>query len=154
MNKLWFISYLTSMCDRTLNTEEIGVIEHQLSLMVSDSAARVQCSVVDDLLKVMGVEGKKIEAIKAYRILTGTGLKESKDAVEKYWPQPVNDPRQGKPEYSCRFMELTGDRRLRVESYVNGPRWGIGEIIYTSEVGLIDFDKGYAVTHNSVYRWK
>lgn len=31
-------------------------------------------------------EGRKIEAIKAYRNMTGCGLKEAKDAVEKDWP--------------------------------------------------------------------
>jgi hypothetical protein len=44
--------------------------------------------------------GEKIPAIKAYRLLTGAGLKESKDAVEKYWvskghyvpPCPPSEP--------------------------------------------------------------
>lgn len=31
-------------------------------------------------------QGNRIDAIKAYRSLTGFGLKEAKDAVEKYWP--------------------------------------------------------------------
>lgn len=40
---------------------------------------------VDQLMMLM-VEGtRKIEAIKIYRQLTGFELKESKDAVEKYW---------------------------------------------------------------------
>jgi len=39
-----------------------------------------------DRLMMLMVEGtRKIEAIKTYRILTGYGLKESKDAVERYW---------------------------------------------------------------------
>lgn len=42
-------------------------------------------SEVDALLAAMNQPGKKIEAIKAYRSLTGAGLKESKDAVERYW---------------------------------------------------------------------
>ena len=29
--------------------------------------------------------GERISAIKAYRVLTGAGLKESKEAVEQYW---------------------------------------------------------------------
>jgi ribosomal protein L7/L12 len=40
---------------------------------------------VDELLLYMGKGTQKIEAIKAYRNLTGAGLKESKDAVERYW---------------------------------------------------------------------
>lgn len=39
---------------------------------------------VDDLLKSIS-EGRKIDAIKAYRALTGSGLKESKDTVEMFW---------------------------------------------------------------------
>jgi len=39
-----------------------------------------------DRLMMLMVEGtRKIEAIKTYRILTGYGLKESKDAVERIW---------------------------------------------------------------------
>lgn len=30
-------------------------------------------------------EGRKIDAIKAYRALTGAGLRESKDTIERYW---------------------------------------------------------------------
>lgn len=39
---------------------------------------------VDDLLKHINREGGLIEAIEAYRALTNAGLKESKDAIEKY----------------------------------------------------------------------
>jgi hypothetical protein len=53
---------------------------------------KVPCELVDELLKRM-LLGDKIPAIKAYRVLTGAGLKESKDAVEQYWlnqSPPVN----------------------------------------------------------------
>lgn len=43
-------------------------------------------TIVNELLKAMK-DGRKIEAIKAYRSLTGLGLKESKDAVEAQWNQ-------------------------------------------------------------------
>lgn len=49
---------------------------------------------VDELLRLMAEGQYKIEAIKCYRALTGVGLKESKDAVEKYWvskPMSIND---------------------------------------------------------------
>lgn len=39
---------------------------------------------VDDLLKHINREGGLVEAIKAYRALTGAGLKESKDVIDKY----------------------------------------------------------------------
>ncbi len=44
----------------------------------------VSAELVDELLKQMFI-GAKIPAIKAYRELCHAGLKESKDAVEKYW---------------------------------------------------------------------
>ncbi len=42
------------------------------------------CSQVDALLLAIQ-QNRKIEAIKAYRVMTNSGLKEAKDAVEKYW---------------------------------------------------------------------
>ena len=41
---------------------------------------------------------RKIEAIKEYRSLTGIGLKESKDAIEKYWPKDIVGT--GQPTYN------------------------------------------------------
>ena len=40
---------------------------------------------VDRLLMLMLQGTQKIEAIKLYRMMTGQGLKEAKDAVERYW---------------------------------------------------------------------
>jgi Ribosomal protein L7/L12 C-terminal domain len=61
------------------NLIDIGVLEVP--------PLKASCADVDNLLMLMLMaEGtRKIEAIKAYRTLTGAGLKESKDAVEKYW---------------------------------------------------------------------
>jgi ribosomal protein L7/L12 len=44
-----------------------------------------KASDIDNLLMLMAEGTRKIEAIKAYRSLTGEGLKEAKDAVERYW---------------------------------------------------------------------
>lgn len=38
------------------------------------------CALLDGMNKK-----EKIDAIKAYRVLTNVGLKEAKDAVERYW---------------------------------------------------------------------
>ena len=40
---------------------------------------------VDNLLMLMAEGTRKIETIKAYRMLTGVGLKEAKEAIERYW---------------------------------------------------------------------
>lgn len=45
----------------------------------------VSQEVVNELLACMNNANSKIEAIRAYRMLTGATLKDSKDAVEKYW---------------------------------------------------------------------
>jgi ribosomal protein L7/L12 len=55
-------------------------------------AGTVPCEAVDDLLKQMALR-EKIPAIKAYRTLTGAGLKEAKDAVERYWVSNKPDTR-------------------------------------------------------------
>src|SRR5882672_8233825 len=47
-------------------------------------APKSSCADVDSLLSELSL-GAKIPAIKAYRVLTGAGLLESKNAVEKYW---------------------------------------------------------------------
>ena len=44
------------------------------------------------LMMLMAEGTRKIDAIKQHRQLTGAGLKESKDAVEKYW---VSKPQSG-----------------------------------------------------------
>ncbi len=77
---------------------EIEELDARINIEVPTQPVNTaKCSDVDDLLKAMAL-GEKIPAIKAYRVLTGVGLKESKDAVEKYWmskgnyvpPQPMH----------------------------------------------------------------
>lgn len=40
---------------------------------------------VNNLLRLMAAKEQKIDAIKAYRQITNAGLKEAKDAIERYW---------------------------------------------------------------------
>ena len=42
------------------------------------------CGMVDEMLAAVA-SNRKIDAIKAYRSITGVGLKEAKDAIEAYW---------------------------------------------------------------------
>lgn len=46
---------------------------------------------VNELMRLMAEGLQKISAIKAYRALTGLGLKESKDAVERYWNKSASN---------------------------------------------------------------
>jgi ribosomal protein L7/L12 len=89
MDRLKFaalISYITALRNDggTLQDYEIERIDNMTKLPVGEPV-RVPCVEVDNLLRAIK-DNKKIEAIKAYRTLTGAGLKESKDAVEgNYW---------------------------------------------------------------------
>lgn len=49
-------------------------------------AVAINVNDLDNMLALMQSGDRKIDAIRTYRALTGHGLKESKDAVEKYWP--------------------------------------------------------------------
>lgn len=68
--------------------------EHELDLYKLDTLTEINglaepvntvpVEKVDYLLQNINRDNGLIEAIKAYRILTGAGLKEAKDAIEKY----------------------------------------------------------------------
>lgn len=66
-----------------LQREDIEEIDCIIDVDVPETS-KASCEAVDELLKQIALN-ERIPAIKAYRNLTGAGLKESKDAVEKYW---------------------------------------------------------------------
>ena len=69
----------------TVGSYEIEQIDDLIDIEVPEpEQIYPNASLVTDLLKAMQ-EGKKIEAIWAHRAMTGMGLKESKDEVEKYF---------------------------------------------------------------------
>lgn len=72
----WEIERVDELCEFEVHTQPLNV---------------ANCGDVDNLMMLMADGTRKIEAIKAYRQLTGAYLKEAKDAVEKYW-QPVKKP--------------------------------------------------------------
>ncbi len=86
MDKIKFaqlVNWLSRLGMAELSSHEMQVLLNQVTAVpVVGSAA---CEQVDELLRCMKAGTSKIEAIKAYRVLTGADLKESKDAVEKYW---------------------------------------------------------------------
>lgn len=84
MDKIKFavlIATIQRMINRggTLDNEGISEIDR----LTINEPNKVNPQLIHDLLAAMKKEGF-IEAIKAYRTLTGEGLKESKDAIEKY----------------------------------------------------------------------
>jgi ribosomal protein L7/L12 len=64
---------------------EIEELDRRIDVPVPEQQKFVSFTLVDELLAAMNQPGKKIAAIKAYRELTGEGLRESKNAVERYW---------------------------------------------------------------------
>lgn len=79
INQAAYISYVTSLVDRPLSGLEINELFESIRVM----RAQANASEIDNLLFAMK-DNKFIEAIKSYRSLTGMGLKESKDAIERY----------------------------------------------------------------------
>ncbi|SRR5258708_28046824 len=86
------IGYICDMTNRTIDHNEIIDIDNIIDIeLPAVEKQYVSFELVDELLRQMAL-GQKIPAIKAYRELCHAGLKESKDAVEKYWiskPEPI-----------------------------------------------------------------
>jgi ribosomal protein L7/L12 len=91
---------------------------------------RANASDVNELLCYMSESTKKLEAIKAYRQLTGLGLKESKDAVEKYWVEKSG--RTAKTLVNAMLSSLNSDICIIPKDNVNLVRRFI-ESFYTGE---------------------
>lgn len=71
-------------------TYEIEHIDELIDIEVPEaSAIYPQAEDVNCLMALMAEGTRKIEAIKMHRKVTGWGLKESKDAVEKHWVPPT-----------------------------------------------------------------
>jgi hypothetical protein len=87
MNKLHFAKLVAFIASQSGQAMDDWVLE-QLSQLTTmpPVASKIVCD-VDALYQMMEAmqQGRKIDAIKAHQALTGYGLKESKDAVEKYW---------------------------------------------------------------------
>jgi ribosomal protein L7/L12 len=59
---------------------------------------------VNKLLYAFAAGDRKIEAIKAYRSLTGAGLKESKEAIERFTPPKTDDQYTAK-DYQFKLLD-------------------------------------------------
>lgn len=62
--------------------QRVRQVERKLDLMLDQFGLREEDTRMDKVAALVR-DGKKIEAIKLYRDITGEGLKESKDAVER-----------------------------------------------------------------------
>jgi ribosomal protein L7/L12 len=76
------ISIVTHLAERQLDDDEIERFD---SILALETPYRADPGSVNEVLSAM-YGGRKIEAIKAYRNLTGASLVDSKNAIEGYWP--------------------------------------------------------------------
>jgi hypothetical protein len=80
----WLIAFVTKH-GATLGSYEIEDIDGMISFEVPEAkTVKASCNDVDELLRQLNKPDGFIPAIKAYRVLTGAGLKESKEAIERY----------------------------------------------------------------------
>lgn len=91
MDKIKFarlVNLLTQWGMRELDAADMIVLDRMTT--VEPSQVPMQRNVVSEedvnvLLNCMNAKTNKIDAIKAYRQITNAGLREAKDAVERYW---------------------------------------------------------------------
>ena len=94
------ISYITHACgslsDNTI--EEIdSLIEFEVPALEQEKIYPT-AGQIEQLIALMAEGTRKIEAIKLHRVLTGYGLKESKDAIERHWiSKHLEEPKRFSP---------------------------------------------------------
>src|SRR5258708_4268011 len=82
-----FISYLSEQFHirfAEYNCEDMLAAIRNMNETIATPVV-ADCDTVDRLMMLMNEGTQKIEAIKAYRTLTGLRLYEAKNTVEKYW---------------------------------------------------------------------
>lgn len=95
INEARLVSFVTAVGGKELDNYEI----ERFSLLIKDCQPEQTVSLatqeqvtkeVTTLLYEMNKGYSRIEAIKAHRTLTGWGLKESKNEIERYWVQRLD----------------------------------------------------------------
>lgn len=82
------VAFISSIS--TIGHDDIEELDRLIDIDVQPvPSGQIDPAAVDKLLFLMAKGTEKIEAIKQYRLMTGQGLKESKDAIERYWPNGV-----------------------------------------------------------------
>ena len=82
------IGFISCRYALTITPDDIYEMDAIIEFQIPD-LAKADVNTVERLMSLMYQNTQKIEAIKAFRDLTGAGLKESKDAVERYWVSKV-----------------------------------------------------------------
>lgn len=93
LNKIKFASLVGSIERQhaiNMSEDEITRLDDLIDIEVEAPVAYPSTADINRLMELMAVGQLKIEAIELHRKLTGWGLKESKDQVEKHWPKLSN----------------------------------------------------------------
>ena len=87
------VSWLTHVTGEEFYEDRVNELYGRIVASIEPvpvSDLQVNPDVLDALLALLQEGTYKIEAIRYYRMMTGAGLKESKDAIEKYWVSKVD----------------------------------------------------------------
>jgi ribosomal protein L7/L12 len=87
LDKMTFAQVIAHVVNNgmSIGEYEIRELDRLIDIHVEAKPTLANPDRVEDLLKLMNDGRQKIEAIKVFRDLTGAGLKESKDAIERHW---------------------------------------------------------------------
>ena len=92
LDKMQFAHVLAHCISNGMSSGEYEIEELDrridIDVPVQDSP-KINSEELDKLLMLMAEGTRKIEAIKLYRQFTAAGLKDSKDAIERYWSRSV-----------------------------------------------------------------
>lgn len=97
LDKIKF-AQLCMFIGRQLDVAELTELDHIVDINVEpvEVPGKADPELVNDLLRQIASPDGFIHAIKAYRSLTGVGLKEAKDAIDRYRTIP-NFPKKDEP---------------------------------------------------------
>lgn len=113
MDKIAFaqlIGYISSNMATPMERHKIEYVESLIASSVTvQKPVMADAGMINYMLKSIKAN-QKIEAIKAYRSLTGYGLKESKDAIEAHWPNKPADYAAIKTTLINAFRSNAGDK--------------------------------------------
>ena len=96
LDKLKFANLISYISKYDFNGD-IETVDELCDIDVPIANQWVDVEKVDELLRQLNAVDGFIPAIKAYRVLTGAGLKESKEAIERYRAVP-KFPKTDKPD--------------------------------------------------------
>jgi len=78
------IGFLERVHALNFDESDIEALDYIIDVDIPKASEYVEAAKVDELLRQLNATDGFIPAIKAYRVLTGAGLKESKEAIERY----------------------------------------------------------------------